>query len=33
MVTVNAEFQQRAKDEIEVLAEWPPIRSQEIGNS
>lgn len=25
--TVNAEFQQREKDDIEVLAEWPPIES------
>ncbi|HEY6248370.1 MAG TPA: hypothetical protein VI685_00325 [Candidatus Angelobacter sp.] len=26
-LTINAEFQQREKDDIDVLAEWPPIRS------
>ena len=26
--TINAEFQQLKKGETEVLAEWPPIRSQ-----
>ena len=25
---INAEFQQRGKEDIEVLAEWPPIHAQ-----
>ncbi|HEY6253948.1 MAG TPA: hypothetical protein VI685_28670 [Candidatus Angelobacter sp.] len=25
--TVNAEFQQRKREDIEILAEWPPIES------